>query len=587
MRPPPRRRRRAPRPPRRRCARRAPAPARRWRGRRSRAAASASAAASSPRGRRAPRRSRRRPRSRRRGSSGAVRPGSISSWAAEPRSRASAKPSPTSTPFTAWMPISAAARRASSRSSRVAYEPSPGKTPRRADLDDAAERVPVGAGRVDRRLPALALAADLEHRAGDLDPELAQERLRDGAGGDVDGRVAGAGALERVADVVVAVLEDAGEVGVAGPGQRHRLRPLARRLALGRPRVHPPRPVLVIAVADDERERRSERPPVPEAGEHLDLVLLELLARAAAVALLAAVQVGVDRGAVERQPRRQAGQDRDERRPVRFAGGAESERHAARAYCRAHDVNRRGQPGPALERGGALARRARRGRRRARTRRRVPRRRATSRRPRRGRRGRSRSDPPAARTSSSSFTGVACTTSSASLRARRPLALAGEDLDGRAARLELRDPGGRSAAGADHRGASPADGLRARPCRCSSRARVRRGSRACSRTRRCPRPRRRAPTTARLCGVVTFAPGKPSATQPAHRVLEPLRRDAERTYAKSSASAAKAAFCIRGESEPTFGSRSSPTSSSCRRSRVSRSRSRTRRPWRRTPSRWP
>src|ERR671918_433081 len=57
------------------------------------------------------------------------RPGSISSWASDPRRRASAKPSPTSTPFTAWIPISAAASRASSRSSRVAYEPRPGGTP--------------------------------------------------------------------------------------------------------------------------------------------------------------------------------------------------------------------------------------------------------------------------------------------------------------------------------------------------------------------------------------------------------------------------------------------------------------------------
>ena len=175
----------------------------------------------------------------------------------------------------------------------------------------------------------LALAADLEHRARDRDPELAQQRLRDRAGGDVDRGVPRARALERVADVLVAVLEHAGEVGVAGPRQRHRLRPLPRRLALGRPRVHPPLPVLVIAVADDERERRPERAPVAEAGEHLDLVLLELLARAAAVALLAAVEVGVDRGAVEHEPGGKAGQDRDERRPVRLAGGGEAEAHAA------------------------------------------------------------------------------------------------------------------------------------------------------------------------------------------------------------------------------------------------------------------
>ena len=205
----------------------------------------------------------------------------------------------------------------------------PGKDARGADLDDAAERVAVGPCGVDRLLPVLALAADLEHRAGDLDPELAQERLRDGAGRDEHGRMAGARPLERVAHVLVAVLEDTGEVGVAGAWQCHGLRALPGRLAVGRPRVHPPRPVLVVAVADDERERRSQRAPVPEPGEHLDLVLLELLARAAPVALLAAVQVGVDRGAVEREPGGQAGQDRHERRPVRLAGGGESERHAA------------------------------------------------------------------------------------------------------------------------------------------------------------------------------------------------------------------------------------------------------------------
>src|SRR3990172_7018513 len=63
----------------------------------------------------------------------------------------------------------------------------------------------------------------------------------------------------------------------AGPGQRHGLDPLAGRLALRRPRAHPPRPVRVVAVAHDERERRPERAAVPEPGEHLHLVGLELL----------------------------------------------------------------------------------------------------------------------------------------------------------------------------------------------------------------------------------------------------------------------------------------------------------------------
>ena len=115
-----------------------------------------------------------------------------------------------------------------------------------------------------------------------------------------------------------------------GTRQRHGLRSLARRLALGRPRRHPPRPVLVVDVADDERERRAERPAVAEAGEHLDAVLLDLLAGRAAVALLPPLQVGVDPVAVELEPGRQAADDRHERRPVDSLRPMR-----ARASCRA------------------------------------------------------------------------------------------------------------------------------------------------------------------------------------------------------------------------------------------------------------
>src|SRR5207253_615356 len=144
---------------------------------------------------------------------------------------------------------------------------------------------------------------------------------------DDDGRVPRARPLESVAHVREAVLLDTREVGVPGPRQRDRLGALAGRLAVGRPGAHPPRPVLVVAVSDDERERRPERPPVAKAGEHLDLVRLDLLARAPPVALLAAAEVGVDRLAVEDEPRWEPGDDRDERRPVRLAGGGERQRH--------------------------------------------------------------------------------------------------------------------------------------------------------------------------------------------------------------------------------------------------------------------
>ena len=163
--------------------------------------------------------------------------------------------------------------------------------------------------------------------SGDLDPDRREERLRDRARGDGDGGVARARALERVADVGEAVLLRPGEVGVPRPRQRHRLRPLAGRLAFGRPRAHPPLPVRVVAIPDDERQWRSERPPVPEPREHLDRVRLDLLAWAATVALLAPAEVAVDRLAVEHEPGREPTQDRDERRAVRLAGRDEREAH--------------------------------------------------------------------------------------------------------------------------------------------------------------------------------------------------------------------------------------------------------------------
>ena len=75
---------------------------------------------------------------------------SISSCASRAELPASAKPSPISTPFTAWMPITAAASRASSRSSLAAYEPRPGGTLRARTSIDAADRVARRARLVDR-----------------------------------------------------------------------------------------------------------------------------------------------------------------------------------------------------------------------------------------------------------------------------------------------------------------------------------------------------------------------------------------------------------------------------------------------------
>ena len=116
---------------------------------------------------------------------------------------------------------------------------------------------------------------------------------------------------------------------MSGPGQGDLFRALAGRFAFRGPGAHPPLPVLVVAVPHDEGKRRSKRAPMTKAGQHLDLVALDLLTRTAAVALLPAVEVCVDEVPIEHQPCGKTGKDRDERRAVRFACCCELQRHHA------------------------------------------------------------------------------------------------------------------------------------------------------------------------------------------------------------------------------------------------------------------
>ena len=205
-----------------------------------------------------------------------------------------------------------------------------------ADLDDSAERVAIGRRRVDRgqharlgfrdpssrsrspergrrrpRRPASVAAATsptASTRPNTPMPSSPSRPLRDRADGDSCGGLARRGALEHVAHVVELVLHDAGEVGVTGSRQLH-LAAAARRdlgeLLVGhRPRAHRGAPVGVVAIAHDQRERPAQREPVAHAAEDLDVVLLDALPRAAAVAGLTAGQIGPDRLTVERRARR-------------------------------------------------------------------------------------------------------------------------------------------------------------------------------------------------------------------------------------------------------------------------------------------
>src|SRR5882672_4974691 len=120
----------------------------------------------------------------------------------------------------------------------------------------------------------------------DLDAELAQQDLADGAAGH-----AGAGALQDVAGVGAVVLEGAREVGVAGARPGNLAAPLApRAIGLG---SHDVLPVLPVAVPDEYGDGRTEGLAGAHAGEPFDAVRFDLHAGAAPVAALAAFQLRV------------------------------------------------------------------------------------------------------------------------------------------------------------------------------------------------------------------------------------------------------------------------------------------------------
>jgi len=96
----------------------------------------------------------------------------------------------------------------------------------------------------------------------------------------------GAGPLQHAARVVVAVLLHPGQVSVAGAGAGERRVPGLRGedLLVDRVRGHHGFPFGPLGVADPDGDRAAEGPAVPDAAGQLDLVLLELHPRAAAVA---------------------------------------------------------------------------------------------------------------------------------------------------------------------------------------------------------------------------------------------------------------------------------------------------------------
>ncbi len=148
--------------------------------------------------------------------------------------------------------------------------------------------------------------------AVDVYAELFEVTARDGGNGNAGRRLAGAGALEDGAHVVEAVLDRAGEVCMAGS---HRRQPLD--LALDRRDGHAALPVgvLPVAVDDAHADGAAHGLAVAHAADDLRAVDFDLLALAAAVALLTPSQVTGDVVLGDLQPGRHPFDDDKQRLP--------------------------------------------------------------------------------------------------------------------------------------------------------------------------------------------------------------------------------------------------------------------------------
>ena len=218
-------------------------------------------------------------------------------------------------------------------------------------LDDAAERVAVLVGGVDlgdhegagrgveaaqrvgvervdvvrmRQRGALGNAhgTDGDGVADEGDAELGEEGAGDGAEGDAGGGLAGAGALEHGPGLVEAVLLHADEVGVAGTRTGERgAATAAERVGVDRLGAHDLGPLRPLGVADAEGDGAAEREAVAHAARDGQLVLLELHAGAAAVAELAAREIGADGVEGDGHAGGQTLEHGDEFGAVRLTGG--------------------------------------------------------------------------------------------------------------------------------------------------------------------------------------------------------------------------------------------------------------------------
>ena len=89
-----------------------------------------------------------------------------------------------------------------------------------------------------------------------------------------------------------------------------------------------------VFIWNQHRDRRTDGAIETHAGEKLDMIGFDFLSSAAAIAALSAAEFAVDKRLIDRDAGRQTFDQRDQRLPMRFPGGAVHQRSHRKGIIR-------------------------------------------------------------------------------------------------------------------------------------------------------------------------------------------------------------------------------------------------------------
>src|SRR5215213_6490105 len=134
-------------------------------------------------------------------------------------------------------------------------------------------------------------AAKLDYMTAHLDAEHCQQLFRERATCNTRRRFASGSTFQDVAQIAYVILQTASQIGVTGarPFQSPRL----LRFDFARLGGHNVCPVGPVFIFNQQGERRAERETVPDAGQYLGVIALDLHAATATITELATSQLVV------------------------------------------------------------------------------------------------------------------------------------------------------------------------------------------------------------------------------------------------------------------------------------------------------